>query len=116
LIISCSKYDLPKCDFKDATQDLLWLKEIIDDRNANPTTDMGYCYIVQAKLKRKTIFILADCNPEIDKITFVLNCEGNNLQDDEGRNIGVSEVDLKDEKIIWQPLDFACDLNGNTIN
>ncbi|MFS4492992.1 hypothetical protein [Maribacter sp. 2308TA10-17] len=116
LINSCSKYDIPKCDFDDATQDLLWLKDIISEREANPTEYMRYCYISQAKLKRKTVFILGDCNPAINKIIFVLDCEGNPLQDKDGRNIGVSEVNLKDQKNIWQPDDFACEMNGNTIN
>ncbi|MDB4293564.1 hypothetical protein N9954_09175, partial [Maribacter sp.] len=95
---------------------LPWLKELIDERNANPSESMKYCYIYQAKLKRKTVFVLGDCNPQIDKTTFVLNCEGKNLQDADRRNIGVSEVDLKDQKGIWQPVDFACDANGNTID
>ena len=77
---------------------------------------MRYCYISQATLKRKPVFVLGDCNPAIDKITFVLNCEGNPIQDKDGRNIGISEVDLKDQKMIWRPADFGCDINGNTIN
>jgi len=113
---SCSKYDLPKCSFDDATEDLLWLKDIIDEREANPDENMMYCFITQATLKRKTVFVLGDCNPAIDKITFVLNCDGNPLQDGEGRNISVSEVNLENQKAIWLPADFACDSNGNTIN
>jgi len=109
LFYSCNKYDIPKCDFGDPAEDLLWLKAIIDEREANPTEDMVYCYIVQGKLKRKTVFVFMDCNPSIDKATFVVNCEGDTVKDKNGSNLEVSEVNLKDEKVIWQPEDFACD-------
>lgn len=112
---SCNKYDIPKCDFDDATQDLLWLKDIIDEREANPTEDMIYCYIVQANLKRKAVFIFEDCNPEIDKFSFLLDCEGEPIKNKDGENIRTGEAGLKDERIIWKPDDFGCDLNGNTI-
>lgn len=109
LFYSCNKYDIPKCDFGDPSEDLLWLKAIIDEREANPTEDMVYCYIVQGKLKRKTVFVFVDCNPSINKAIFVVNCEGYNVKNKDGRDIEVSEVDLKDERVIWQPKDFACD-------
>lgn len=113
---SCSKYDIAKCDFDNATQDLLWLKDIIDEREANPIQDMRYCYISQAKLQRKTVFILGDCNPSIDKVTFIIDCEGEPIKNEDGENITVGEVDLKNEQMIWRPDDFGCDENGNTIN
>lgn len=116
LFYSCNKYDIPKCDFGDSTKGLLWLKAIIDEREANPTEEMRYCYISQAKLKRRTVFVFGDCNPVIDKVTFVIDCEGNTITDKDGENIVLGEVDLKDERIIWKPDAFGCDVNGNTIN
>lgn len=115
-INSCSKYDIPKCDFDDATQDLLWLKDIIDEREVNPTEGMRYCYISQAKLKRRTVFILNDCNPAIDKAALILDCEGEPVKNEDGDTIGADEDSLKDERIIWKLDDFGCDSNGNTIN
>lgn len=108
LFYSCNKYDIPKCDFEDPTEDLLWLKAIIDKREANPTESMRYCFISQAKLKRRTVFIFGDCNPSINKETFVIDCEGETIKNKDGENIVVSGVDLKGEKGIWQPEDFAC--------
>ena len=116
LINSCSKYDIPKCDFEDATQDLPWLKVIIDEREVNPTADMKYCYISQAELKQKTVFIFNDCNPAIDKVVFLVDCEGEPVKNKKGENVGTGVNGFKDERIIWKPVDFACDLNGNTIN
>ncbi|MFS4466460.1 hypothetical protein [Maribacter sp. 2210JD10-5] len=107
---SCNKYDLPKCEFDDATQDLIWLKDIIEEREANPTDDMMYCYIVQGKLNKRPVFVLGDCNPLVNKVIFVLDCEGNAIEED-GRKIGANEVDIKNQKIIWQPENFACDLD-----
>lgn len=115
LLVSCNKYDIPKCSFNDATQELLWLKEIIDGRNANPTEDMRYCYVVQAKFKRKIVFLFNDCNPAIDKAVFLIDCEGNPVQNSDGENIGAGRDELKDWQIIWQPIDFRCDENGNTV-
>jgi len=109
----CSKddYDLPKCKFDNAAQDLVWLKAIIDDREASPTEDMKYCYIEQAKLNRKTVFIFMDCNPLVNKAIFVIDCEGNPiLKDDGSRELTAPEVTLKKRKIIWRPKDFACNL------
>lgn len=116
LVCSCNKYDIPKCDFDDASQDLLWLKDIIEEREANPTEDTRYCYISQAKLKRRTVFILGDCNPAIDKVTFIIDCEGESIKNSYDENLTVGEVDLEDERMIWKPNDFGCDENGNTIN
>ncbi len=115
-ITSCSKYDIPKCDFGDATQDLQWLKNIIEEREVNPTEDMLYCYISQAKLKTKTVFIFGDCNPFVDKVTFIIDCEGKTIKNKDGNNITVGEVSLKNERMIWKPDDFGCDSNGNTVN
>lgn len=115
LLNSCNKYDIAKCDFDDATQDLLWLKDIIDEREANPTEEMFYCYIVQAKLKGKVVFIFEDCNPLIDKVSFLLDCEGEPIKNKDGENIGTGEVGLEDQRIIWKPDDFGCDLNGDTV-
>lgn len=108
LFYSCNKYDIPKCDFSDPTEDLLWLKDIIDDREANPTEGMRYCFISQAKLRRKTVFIFGDCNPAIDKVVFIIDCEGEPIKDSDGENITSSEVTLKDQRLIWIPEDFAC--------
>jgi len=111
LSCSCNTYDLPKCTFNDATQELSWLKEIIDNRNANPTEDMKYCYITQARNKRKTVFVFNDCNPTIFKTPQIYNCEGNIITKADGENVGVNDIKLKNERIIWQPVDFVCKLN-----
>ena len=113
LSYSCNKYDIPECDFVDATQDLLWLKTIIDEREANPTEGMKYCYIVQAELQRKTVFIFGDCNPSIDKLTFVLNCEGEPILDNDGENIIANQEDITNQILIWSPDDFICNFDQN---
>ena len=111
-ILSCSKdeYNLPKCEFNDATQDLAWLKGIIEDRESNPTEDMKYCWIEQAKLNGKTVFIFEDCNPLINKAILVMDCEGNAIKDKDGKEIYARVVTLRDQRIIWKPVDFACNL------
>jgi len=111
LFSSCNKFDIPKCSFNDATQELPWLKEIIDERNANPTENMKYCYITQGKFKRKTVFIFYDCNPAINKIAFLIDCEGETISDKDGKPIDAANSKIKNQKIIWQPADFACNIN-----
>jgi len=109
---SCSKddLDLPRCKFNNATQDLPWLRSIIEDREANPTEEMKYCYIEQAKLKRKPVFVLGDCDPLVNKAVFILDCEGNIVKNEDDEEVYAVEVDLKNRKIIWKPTDFACSL------
>lgn len=114
LLSSCSKddFDLPRCKFNDATQDLPWLKSIIQDREANPTDDMKYCYIEQAKLKRKPVFVLGDCNPLVNKAVYVLDCEGNIVKNEDDEEVYAVDADLKDRRIIWKPTDFVCDFGS----
>lgn len=111
LFLSCSDDDdilLPACGVNNAIQNLEWLKAEIDRRNANPTEDMKYCYIVQAKLDGEDVFIYEDCNPLIDKAIPFFNCEGTiiNTQDNP---IGLDN--LRDKMIIWKRTDFVCQVS-----
>lgn len=109
-IISCSNDDdiIPACGVNNPLEDLAWLKAEIDLRNENPTEDMKYCYIVQAKLNNQDVFIYEDCNPLVDKAFFILNCEGNTINTQDNPN---AFDQLKNKIIIWKRNDFACQIS-----
>ncbi len=109
LTITCSSDNisvLPTCGVDNPSQELDWLKSEIDRRNANPSEDMKYCYIVQATLKGQDVFIYEDCNPLIDKAIFILDCEGNSIETSD-----TSFADLENRNVIWKPNDFVCALS-----
>ncbi len=111
LLVCCSNDDdnvRPACGVLNPVQDLAWLKSEIERRNANPSEDMKYCYIVQATLNAQDVFIYEDCNPLIDKAIFILDCEGNAIDTSDSSN---SFADLESRKVIWKPRDFVCDLS-----
>ncbi|WP_343487706.1 hypothetical protein [Allomuricauda sp. d1] len=100
------------CGVGNPVEDLGWLQAEIIDREANPTEDTKYCYIEQAELNGQTVFIYEDCNPAINKIVPVFDCEGDFI----GR-IGneVQQNELSDSCVIWLPEDFACLINFSCV-
>ncbi|MGB5818369.1 MAG: hypothetical protein WBG90_02715 [Saonia sp.] len=110
--LSCSDDDdnnaqaqLTACAVENVLEDLVWLRDEISDREQSTSEDMKYCYIVIADLEGQTVFLYEDCNPLINKVVPVFDCEGESLG-----FIGtdVSMDDLKDFCVIWRPADFAC--------
>jgi len=103
-----------KCNFKDPTKDLDWLSFEVKRRETNTNEDIKYCYITQAELNNKIVFIYRDCNPVINKITPVYDCRGRRLgilgfTKSRGSTTDLIDYDeLKNEKVIWQPANFVC--------
>ncbi len=92
---------------------LTWLREEINRREANPSEDLKYRYIAQSGLKGQTVFIYWDCNPVVNKVIPIFNCDG---------TITVCQVagtNTKDQdtKIMEQLLELATNrilsVNGN---
>ncbi len=95
------------CEFENPVEDLPWLKTEIEFRQQNPTEDSQYCYISQSELNGNPVFIYADCNPFINKISPVLNCFGEFLG---FIGEGVNASQLSEARLIWSPEDFSCGL------
>lgn len=89
-LVSCSNDDNGKaitlsiagCGVDKPLEELLWLKTEIESREANTNEDMKYCYIVQGTVNNSTVFIYKDCNPLVDKIVLIYDCEGTPLDAD----------------------------------
>ncbi|QLG44345.1 hypothetical protein [Costertonia aggregata] len=111
LLQSCTDNDdtSAACGVDNPLLELAWLKTEIENRENNPTEDMKYCYITQADYNGKTVFIYSDCNPLVNKITPIYDCEGNWLNDSAENQISFN--DLQNSVIIWKPDNFACQIN-----
>ena len=112
ILISCSDNDDQTnmvCGVDDPTTELDWLKAEIDERETNPTEDTKYCYISQASYENEAVFIYYDCNPLINKIFLIHDCEGNLLNNTEESQIIFDS--LEDSFIIWKPVNFACEVD-----
>lgn len=110
-LFSCSDTDdtvMAGCGFNNPRQELPWLKERIDSMAQSTSPDMVYCYVVQGTYENRTVFRFEDCNPVIDKAVFTLNCDGNQVDSDQGF---VSRQDIKNLTIIWKPRNFACQVD-----
>lgn len=109
-ILSCSDNDdklsiTPACGVDNPVEELAWLKSEIDNRNQRNTESMKYCYIVQGEYEGETVFVYEDCNPAINKIIPVINCEGVVINTD-GNSIALDNIENK--TIIWQGNNFVC--------
>lgn len=110
ITLSCSDNDdniLPACGVVNPLEELPWLKAEKDRRENNPTADTKYCYISQAEYNNQTVFIYFDCNPLINKVIPIYDCEGNLLNDSPENEISFEE--LTNTIIIWKPADFVCE-------
>lgn len=96
------------CAVDNPIKDLLWLTEEVERREANPTVDSRYCYIVQGVSNDQTIFIYEDCNPLVNKIFTIYDCSGELigfLGDENFTNENISN-----RRVIYKPELFVCEL------
>lgn len=110
--MACSDDDViskAACGVNDPIRDLNWLAQEVEERETNPTEDTKYCYITQAEYQGETVFVYWDCNPLIDKIIPIFDCDGNQRNGLTGSPIALD--DLEGQRIIWRPPGFACNPN-----
>lgn len=112
LVLSCNSDDDGSrfrnfCSVNNPTVDLVWLKTEIEQREQNIDTSSKYCYISQALYQGQAIIIYGDCNPEIDKVMFIYDCNGD-IIGTLGDTSFPFEI-LKTHKIIWKTNDFVCE-------
>ena len=113
LLFSCNSVDdtnqlKNSCSVDNPIEDLDWLKNEIDEREQNIRDDSKYCYIRQALYKNQTVFIYGDCNPLINKVVPVYNCNGEFIGIIGSRNQDIPFEVLTEGQIIWKTSDFAC--------
>jgi len=94
--ISCKKDQ--NCNVSDPIEELAWLKESIDEVKHDE-----YSYFMMAKYKKETVFYYGNCNPAINYVSYILNCNGEQLgYTNELYN------DLTDIKLIWEHESGRC--------
>ena len=114
LLFSCNSDDdtnqlKNSCSVDNPIEDLAWLGNEIDEREQNITSDSKYCYISQSLYENQTVFIYRDCNPLINKVVPVYNCEGELIGIIGSREQDIPFDVLLEGEIIWKTNDFACE-------
>ena len=101
-------FELQACNTDNALTELDWLRQEIQKRSKDFSEDAKYCYITMASARGQTVFLYKDCNPLIDKVIPIFDCQGNELGflGDEDFQFKV----IEDERIIFSPPNFACQL------
>lgn len=108
--ISCSNdgfsfFELQTCG-ENALSELDWLRQEIQKRRQDSSEDAKYCYITKASVNGQTVFLYEDCNPLINKVIPIFDCQGNELGFWGDPNFQPEHI--KDKTIIFSPSDFAC--------
>lgn len=97
-IISCEKHDSNICDVSDPAEEILWLKEAIDDIKHDE-----FSYYVQANYEGEKVFYYVNCSPFVNYVSFVLNCKGDRL----GFTNDLLD-ELSDMLILWKHDESKC--------
>lgn len=112
LFVSCSNDDANKkteliCSVKNPIEDLDWLKSEIESLK---NKGGKYESIIQNMYKNQIIFIFNNCNPAINSVIPVKDCNGKNIGVIGENQENIPFDILQNGKIIWKPEGFKCDL------
>ncbi len=102
-ITSCDE-ESNLCAGENPVENLDWLKELVAEATVNPE-QAKYEYYKRALYKGDIIFYYGNCNPAINYVASVYNCEG--------KLIGYIEDfydDLVDMDVVWKAEDTLCTL------
>lgn len=99
------------CGMERPLEDLEWLRAEVEKRKNDSSEDARYCYISQFDQNSMTYFLYEDCNPLVDKVILVYNCEGENIGFIGDDNFEF-EVFAK-RTVIFYPKNTRCNFNGN---
>jgi len=93
---SCEKSASQLCGGDDPEKSLPWLKNEIERLSTSQ-----FCYsFSRSTYKNQTVFILANCDPNVDSIPFLYDCDGNklNLTVEDYQNLNFTG----DIELIWK--------------
>lgn len=103
LSFSCDKDDpvsTTSCGVKHPTEDLPWLKTMIEAWEAN-SVYYKYMYVQQGTYLGQTVFLPGSCCPYCDYFFPVYNCDGEEVTIESGKSV-------TDLKTIWKSADSQC--------
>ncbi|MFC6996095.1 DUF6970 domain-containing protein [Rufibacter roseus] len=95
---ACEEEDIQQtCTVADPAQNIAWLKEKVKDLQASE-----YCQVVQrGMLNGRSVFVIQNCDPAINAIRAVYDCDGNVIcysGDDTCPNF---ESEVKRLEVVW---------------
>jgi len=101
VFFSCEKEDSESnaCNVSDPAEELLWLKSILTDLSE-------FDYIMVANYKGSTVFYNGNCNPVVNYVSVVYNCDGDviaNTYDIRG--------ELSNDRLLWKHADSKCNFS-----
>lgn len=118
IFIGCNNDDsgfvqlpLEACGVENPLEDLEWLRTEVERRKNDSSEDARYCYISLFEQNSITYFLYEDCNPLVDKIILVYNCEGENVG-----FVGDDTFDFQifaERTVIFYPKNTLCDFDGD---
>ncbi|SMG35742.1 hypothetical protein SAMN05661096_02372 [Marivirga sericea] len=104
IFISCKddaiQYAENLCNVRNPETELIWLKNAIEEFQ-----DDQYSYFNSAQYEGNVVFFSGNCNPSINYVSFVQNCNGDTL----GFTNEISS-DLDKIKLLWKADNSLCDL------
>lgn len=87
------------CNVLNPVEEIGWLKSAIES-----VKNDEYAYYVMGNYKGETVFYYGNCNPVIDYVSVIKNCNGDNLG-----YLNEKLGDIKDKTIIWKHKDSMCE-------
>ncbi|MEP3207727.1 MAG: hypothetical protein ABJN95_00970 [Maribacter sp.] len=96
------------CGVVNPTRQLEWLKAEINDLQSNQSDISKYFYVSQALYNSETVFLFNNCCPFCNTVVPIYNCAGTQLGT---LNNEISEGDILNNKIVYQPDNFQCHTN-----
>ncbi|HEY5746271.1 MAG TPA: hypothetical protein VIU12_09365 [Chryseolinea sp.] len=90
------------CGVVNPTENLPWLKAIIDDYKKDLSGFTKYQYVLQSTYEGNTVFVFGDCCPFCNSMILVKDCEGNPVEAAAGDETGPTTV-------IWKPENSTCE-------
>lgn len=102
-LLGCADSENPTyCGVENPVEDLAWIKESIKESQSSSLSQ--YSYLIQGSYEGETVFSWGSCCPFCNFVVMVQDCQGNLIE-------GVSLSEVKNQKIIWKPENFACNLD-----
>lgn len=106
-LISCDKYENNnRCNVSNPVEDLEWLKLKIAEINQGDEDLSSYAYFMTATYKGETVFYYGNCNPLINYVSMVQNCNGDTLG-----NTNDLYSKMSNTTVLWKHKKSKCDFS-----
>lgn len=108
-LFSCEKNKFENtCGVDDPVEELVWLRDQIDDIELMEPEASQYYYFRMAKYYGATVFLPGNCNPAFNMVFVVLDCSGERIGII-GDGIDMIRWDeLSEMQLLWKPESSAC--------